>query len=116
MIRALALLISGFVLSNCTSTTMIRSERSGAKVYADGIYLGRTPVSYSDQKIVGAVTQIRIQEDGCEPQMFNLTRSEHFEVGPCIGGVFVLVPFLWVMGYNPEHTYELECKGAGKKT
>jgi hypothetical protein len=34
-------------------------------------------------------------------------RNEEFQLGPCIGGVFFLVPFLWVMGYNPEHNYEL---------
>jgi hypothetical protein len=25
-----------------------------------------------------------------------------------MGGAFVLIPFLWVMGYQPEHNYELE--------
>jgi hypothetical protein len=28
-------------------------------------------------------------------------------VGAIIGGIFVFVPFLWVMKYNPTHTYEL---------
>ena len=30
------------------------------------------------------------------------------EGGPCIGGAFVLIPWLWIMGYRPDHNYELE--------
>ena len=99
----------------CASTTRIESEPSGAKVYADGNYIGTSPVTYEDTKIIGSTTQIKLKKDGCKDTMVTLTRSEKFEVGPCIGGVLVLVPFLWVMGYNPEHTYELDCpKGKGK--
>jgi hypothetical protein len=36
-----------------------------------------------------------------------IQRNEQFSVGACIGGVLVLVPFLWIMGYKPDHTYEL---------
>jgi hypothetical protein len=36
-----------------------------------------------------------------------LSRNEEFNVGACIGGVLVLFPFLWIMNYKPEHTYEL---------
>jgi hypothetical protein len=36
-----------------------------------------------------------------------ITRNEQFSVGACIGGVLVLVPFLWIMEYKPEHSYEL---------
>ncbi|MBP6218221.1 MAG: PEGA domain-containing protein [Oligoflexales bacterium] len=110
----LAMVISVIFLCSCASTTLIKSEPSGAKVFADGALIGKTPVTYSDTKIVGSTTSIRLQKDGCEQQSFNLSRSEKFEVGPCIGGVFAWVPFLWVMGYNPEHNYELECKGKGK--
>ena len=76
---------------------MLRSEPSGATVYIDGSKVGKTPYTYSDTKIVGATTQVRLKLEG----------YEEFQVGPCIGGVFVLVPFLWVMGYRPEHSYEL---------
>lgn len=114
MLKLAGFLFTVFALCNCASTTMIRSEPSGAKVYADGMLLGKTPLSYSDTKIVGSSTQIKLQKEGCEPTNVLLTRSEKFEIGPCIGGVFVLVPFLWVMGYNSDHNYELDCKDAKK--
>ncbi len=33
---------------------------------------------------------------------------------PCAGGVFVLVPFLWIQKYKAEHVYEYECNARDK--
>lgn len=93
----------------CASTTQIMTEPSGAKVYADGNLLGTSPVTYSDTKIIGASTQLTFKKEGCRDNTVILSRSEEFQVGPCIGGALVLVPFLWVMGYRPMHTYSLDC-------
>jgi hypothetical protein len=43
-------------------------------------------------------------------QSFNgfIQRNEVFDVGACVGGVFLLVPFLWIMAYKPQHTFELQ--------
>ena len=91
----------------CASSTVIRSNPSGALVYIDGSRSGQTPYTLTDTKIVGSSTQIRLTKEGYEDIQMILTRSEEFQIGPCIGGVFLLVPFLWVMGYKPEHTYDL---------
>jgi hypothetical protein len=93
--------------SGCASTTIIRSDPSGAKVYLDGESVGRTPYTMTDTKIVGTATHVRLVMDGYEPFYGVIQRNEVFEPGPCLGGVLVLFPFLWVMGYKPEHTYEL---------
>ena len=98
---------------SCASTTMLNSVPSGAKVYIDGSLVGKTPFAYTDTKIIGATTSIQMKKEGCEDWSGVLARSESFQIGPCIAGVFLVVPFLWVMGYNPAHTYELEC---GKRT
>ncbi|ADO75828.1 uncharacterized protein STAUR_8073 [Stigmatella aurantiaca DW4/3-1] len=94
----------------CTSSTLIRSEPSGAAVYIDGSRVGSTPYTHSDTKTVGSSTRVRLKKEGYEDFEAVISRNEQFEVGPCIGGVFLLVPFLWVMGYNPEHSYELEAR------
>lgn len=101
--------VAAGMFTSCASTTMITSEPSGAKVYIDGSPVGTTPYSYSDTKIVGSTTQITLKKEGCRDGTYTLNRSEKFEVGPCIGGVLVAVPFLWIMGYNPTHGYELDC-------
>jgi hypothetical protein len=94
----------------CSSTTVIHSSDPDSKIYVDGELMGRGTVTHTDTKIVGSSTQVMIKKDGCEPQTFVFSRSEEFSVGPCIGGVFLLVPFLWVEGYRPQHNYEFECE------
>ncbi len=91
----------------CTSTTIIRSEPSGANVYIDGSKMGKTPYTYSDTKIVGSTTHLKLKLEGYEEFDTIFRRDEEFQVGPCIGGAFLLVPWLWIMGYRPEHAYEL---------
>ncbi len=107
---ALRLLAAGTLatfVSACASSTLIKSSPAGAKVYLDGEMVGRTPYTMSDTKIVGSSTRVRLLLDGYEPYDANISRSEDFQVGACIGGVLVLVPFLWIMGYRAEHSYEL---------
>ncbi len=96
------------LFASCSSTTLIQSEPSGAKVYMNEEYKGVTPLTYSDTKIVGSVTTLRLEKEGYETFNTLLSRNERVDVGAIIGGLFVLVPFLWTMQYNPTHTYELK--------
>jgi hypothetical protein len=93
--------------SGCASTTLIKSQPSGAKVYLDGESVGRTPHQMTDTKIVGSATRVKLVLEGYEPYEAIIQRNEVFDAGACVGGVLVLVPFLWIMSYKPEHTYEL---------
>ncbi len=104
-----ALLMAVIILfASCSSATLIQSTPSGAKVYMNEEYMGVTPFSYSDTKIVGSTTTLRIEKDGFEPMYTYLTRNEEVDVGAIIGGLFVWVPFLWTMKYKPVHNYELK--------
>lgn len=91
----------------CASSTVIRSEPSGATVYIDGSKVGQTPYIHTDTKTVSSTTRVKLRQEGYEDYETFFVRNEEFQVGPCIGGFFVLVPFLWIMGYKPERTYEL---------
>lgn len=103
-------LISALSIVACSSTTQIRSSDPDAKIYVDGEYKGKGAVTYTDTKTVGSTTFVRIEKAGCEPRNYNFSRNEEFDVGACIGGVFVLVPFLWIQKYKPEHSYEYTCE------
>jgi hypothetical protein len=105
--RLAALTIALAFATGCVSTTLIRSEPSGAKLYLDGEPVGKTPYSMSDTKIVGSSTRVKLVLDGYEPFDANIQRNEVFDAGACLGGVLVLFPFLWIQGYKPEHHYEL---------
>lgn len=95
------------LFASCSSSTLIQSEPSGAKLYMNGEYMGVTPFSYSDTKIVGSSTEIRLEKEGYEPLYTMMSRDETADVGAIIGGVFFLFPFLWTMKYKPTHNYEL---------
>ncbi|GAA4407681.1 hypothetical protein GCM10023187_28610 [Nibrella viscosa] len=106
--KATALCLAGSILlASCSSSTTIISKPSGAKVYLNGQPVGTTPYTHSDTRIVGSTTTVRLEKEGYETLNTSFSRDEQADVGAIIGGVFLLVPFLWTMKYNPTHTYEL---------
>ena len=106
--KMISLLLAGLVLlTSCSSTTMIQSNPSGARVYLNGESVGTTPYTHQDTKIVGSTTTVRLEKEGYEPLYTFFSRDEEVDVGAIIGGLFVLFPFLWTMKYKPTHTYEL---------
>ena len=100
-------LVCAAALAACSSSTVIRSNPPGARVFIDGMYVGQTPYVMSDTKIVGSSTSVRLEYPGLPPVATTIQRTEEFDATACIGGVFFLVPFLWIAGYRPEHFYEL---------
>lgn len=95
---------------SCSSKTMIKASDPQAKIYVNGTYKGTGTAYHQDTKIIGATNFVKIEKDGCMAQNYNFSRDEKFSVGACIGGVFVLVPFLWIMGYDSEHAYDYQCQ------
>ncbi len=108
LIRFVALILSASVLfSSCASTTVFQTTPSGAKLYLNDELVGNTPYTYSDTKIVGTTTVVKIKAEGYQDFNYVLKRNEEANVGAIIGGIFVLFPFLWVMDYKPMHNFEL---------
>lgn len=106
--RTIALLLAvSIFFTSCSSTTMILSDPSGAKLYLNGEPVGTTPYSHRDTKIVGSETTVKLELDGYEPLNTSFARNEEADVGAIIGGLFFLIPFLWTMKYKPAHTFEL---------
>jgi hypothetical protein len=107
-IQSVALILStSILLSSCASTTMFQTTPSGAKLFMNDELVGNTPYKYSDTKIVGTKTEVKIKAEGYEDYNYVLQRNEKANVGAIIGGFFLLVPFLWTMDYKPEHNFEL---------
>jgi len=106
--KAVLMLLAGsIILASCSSTTMIQSIPSGAKIHVDGEPVGVTPYPHTDTKITGSATTVKLEKEGYLPLYSTFYRNEQPDIGAIIGGVFVWVPFLWVMRYNPVRTYEL---------
>jgi hypothetical protein len=105
--KSLSLLALASFVAGCSSTTVIHSRPEGATVYIDDARVGKTPYTQKDSKIVGTQIAVKLKMDGYEPFETHIYKDEKADIGAIIGGVFVIFPFLWVEGYQPEHTYEL---------
>ncbi|MEZ5069832.1 MAG: PEGA domain-containing protein [Bacteroidales bacterium] len=101
-----ALMLSASLLS-CTSTTMIHTVPEGAKVYLNDEFKESHSYKHSDSAISGTSTEMTFKMDGYQDFYTLLSKNEQVDVGAIVGGVFFLFPFIWTMGYNPSHSYEL---------
>ncbi len=106
----LSVLVLMLMSSACSSTTQITSNDSAAKIYVDDQFMGTGSVNYSDSKIIGSTTFVKLKKEGCETVNYSFSRNEEFDAGACAGGVFLLFPFLWVQKYRPLHSYEFTCQ------
>ncbi len=94
--QSIALFLGILILfSSCSSYTMIQSVPDRATLYLNEENVGTTPYRYSDTKIVGSTTEVRIEKEGYEPLQTSFSRNEEADVGAIIGGLFFLFPFIW---------------------
>ena len=98
------------LVNGCASTTLINSDPNGAQLYIDGMKVGKTPYIYTDSKFVGSTTLLKFKKEGYEDLNVVMQKNEKANVGAIVGGACLLVPFLWMMEYHPDRTYELELK------
>ncbi|HCY19218.1 MAG TPA: PEGA domain-containing protein [Deltaproteobacteria bacterium] len=114
--KKLAYFTLAISLSACSSTTVINSDPNGAMVFLNGEKAGVTPYMYTDTKIIGSTNTVLLKKEGYQDFSTVFSRNENANVGAIIGGVFVLVPFLWAMDYKPSHSYEMvPLKGAANQ-
>jgi hypothetical protein len=107
----LVLAASSSASAGCASSTTIQSEPAGARLFIDGVPVGKTPFTMTDVKVVGSTTDVRLEHPGYEPLTSWITRDEVFLVEACVAGVFLLVPFLWMKGYHPTRIFRLRPVG-----
>jgi hypothetical protein len=109
LLKQFSLLLALFFVFGCSSTTMIRASDPQAKIYVDGEYQGRGAVKYTDMKIVGSQTQVRLEKEGCSPQEYSFSRNEQWNTGALIAGVLI-VPLFWSREYSAERTLDFSCQ------
>lgn len=107
-LKSVSLLMLLIMFYSCSSTTLIQSTPTGAKVFLDSEYVGTTPVKMKDTKITGSTTMVKLESEGYENLLTSITKDEEINPGAIVGGFFFLVPFLWTMQYKNVHNYELK--------
>ena len=109
--QAFAVLLSFVILAtslmSCSSTTKLTSTPPEAKIYIDGEYKGTTPYKHSDASISGSQKSIEIKKEGYDDFQTILTKKGRAHGGAIVGGIFLLIPFMWVVQYNIHYDYEL---------
>jgi hypothetical protein len=90
---------------------VIQSHPQGATVFINGRAVGQTPYRLTDRKIVGASTRIRLEYPGYPPFETVIRRNEELDALALVGGIFLLVPFLWILEYKDSHFYSLAVPG-----
>lgn len=95
-------------ITGCSSTTMIQTEPPGAKVYADNMLLGESPVQIKDYKFATSSTYIKLEKEGYETLNTVICKDEKIHVGAAIAGLFLYYPWVWVLEYQPVHNYVMQ--------
>ena len=103
----LSIVILATSLMSCSSTTLLTSTPSNAQIYIDGDLKGTTPYTHSDASISGSQKIVDIKKEGYDDFHTILTKKGRAHAGAIVGGIFLLIPFLWVVQYNIEYDYEL---------
>lgn len=107
MKKLIALSMVLFFLLGCASTTLIKSNPPGAKLQVDGQVVGETPHFYTDEAAAGTVKTVTLKKEGYKD--FNdLIRREKLSVPALIGGIFLIVPFVWILEYPSQYSFEME--------
>jgi len=107
MKKLIALLTVLSFLLGCASTTLIKSNPPGAKLQVDGQSLGETPHFYSDKTAAGTVKTVTLRKEDYKD--FNGTiKREKLSVPALIGGIFLIVPFVWILEYPSQYNFEME--------
>ena len=107
MNRLVVLLAICFFLSGCASATLIKSNPSGAKLLLDGQQKGETPYTYSDRATAGTIRTVTLQKEGYK-EFTSTIKREKFSVPAFIGGLFFIIPFIWITEYPSEYTFEMQ--------
>jgi hypothetical protein len=114
MLRITSALLLVVLTTGCASTTVIRSDPSGATVRSrSGELLGRTPYEHSDSAMVNHAESFVVELEGYEPEYVTIKRDQWNGLrtaGGVIGGLVafpVFATLLWAADYKESYSVEL---------
>jgi len=96
-----------FMLASCASSVRISSSPSQADVYADGHYIGQTPVRHRDAKVSGTNLNLRLEKEGYEVLETQISKDARINGRALLGSMFV-IPLAWILAYPRSRNYVLK--------
>jgi len=108
-IRSLSCLMLAVVMTfpSCSSSVKITSSPSEADVYADGLYVGQTPMRHRDAKVSGTVLNVRLEKEGFEDLNTQISKDARVNVKALLFSGFV-IPLAWILGYPRSRHYVMK--------
>jgi hypothetical protein len=107
MKKLIAVAMVFFFLFGCASTTLIKSNPPGAKLQVDGQSVGETPHFYTDKTVAGTTKAVILKREGYK-EVNSYIKREKLSVPILIGGIFLIVPLVWVLEYPSQYNFEME--------
>ena len=95
------------LLSSCSSSILISSVPSKADVYANGEYIGQTPVRHRDSEVGGSLLDLQIEKEGYE--VFKTGVEKSGRINPwALMGCWMLLPLAWLETYPRRYLARLQ--------
>ena len=92
--------MASLVLSSCTSSVRISSSPSQADVYADGLYIGQTPIRHKDAKTSGSPLDVRLEKEGYETLTTQIVKDARVNVKALVASPFTMFISLgWILAH-----------------
>jgi hypothetical protein len=107
MRKPIALAMAFFLLFGCASSTVIKSNPPGAKLYLEGRLLGETPYTYSDMAVSTTKREVTLKKEGYK-DINSWIKREQLSLGVLIAGIFLMVPLIWVLEYPQQYSFDME--------
>ena len=104
---ALIVLFS-FLLASCATMVRIETNVPGATVKINNQKVGKTPLQKSLSDFAFQEYDVTIEKEGYE--ILNTQLAKEAKVGPIVGGIFFIFPFLWCYGPSPYQYFDLTTK------
>ncbi len=101
-------LLTSIFFAGCSSTTIIQTEPTGASVYLNEKHVGTSPYEMKDKKITASCTNLKLKMPGYKTSYHTICKDEQLNPGALIGGIFLFIPYLWILEYYPVHYYIME--------
>jgi hypothetical protein len=73
----------------------------------DGYTVGESPQFYTDQAVAGTSKTVTLKKEGYK-NFEGYIKRDNFSVPNLIGGIFLLVPFIWILEYPSQYTFIME--------
>lgn len=100
-------LISLLFLAGCASTTTINSVPASAEIWIDGMKVGNTPYTHTDEDLSFSTKYVQLKKAGYQDFSGTIKRDKMNTQNFIISFLCFWPGFLWSWEYPPTYTFSM---------